>query len=287
MTRRLAVDQAFDLEATLSVAQDFRWFPREDGWYSGVLGGRLIHLRQGDGWLEYRADRESDAVLRSYFRLDDDVRIIWRDLAARDETLLELQRRYGDVRVRRQPDRWECMVAYICSANRSVEGIRSSMEKIAAAFGERIELGGDVRYAFPTVERVLAAGEAALDGLCLGLGKHHRILAAAREIADGRLDLDELACPRVHYADARMQLMALDGIGPKIADCIALFALDKLQAFPVDRWVRRALGHHYFAGGVPSDRRLVVWAQQAFGPHAGYANQLLFHAAREGLAEPR
>ena len=132
-------------------------------------------------------------MLRSYFRLDDDVRTIWRDLAARDKTLLELHRRYGDVRVRRHPTAGSAWSPTSAPPTGASEGIRSSTEKIAAAFGERIELGGDVRHAFPTVERVLAAGEAALDGLCLGLGKHHRILAAAREIADGRLDLDELA----------------------------------------------------------------------------------------------
>ena len=80
--------------------------------------------------------------------------------------------------------------------------------------------------------------------------------------------------------------MGCYGIGPKIADCIALFALDKLEAFPVDRWVRRAVGDRYFPAGVSSDETLVMWARDRFGEHAGYANQLLFHAQRTRTTAP-
>ncbi len=107
---------------------------------------------------------------------------------------------------------------------------------------------------------MLEVGEAGLAELKLDLDKHRKIVAAAREIADGRLDLEELARPGVHYGEARLRLMGCEGIGPKIADCIALFALDKLDAFPVDRWVRRAIRSRYFGGRVPSDQELVAWA---------------------------
>ncbi|MCY4639601.1 MAG: DNA glycosylase [Chloroflexi bacterium] len=281
MTRRLAIDASFDLAATLNGEQDFRWLPRAGCWHSGVLGGHLVHVRHIDGGLEYRADRNLDSLLGSYFRVDDDLDAIWGELTAGDETLRKLHAQHGSVRLRRQPDRWECVVSYICSANRSVAGTRASVEKIAKSLGEPVELGGDRRHIFPSVERVLEAGEEGLGGVRLGLDKHRKIVAAAREIADGHLDLEELAGPSVHYGEARLRLMGCEGIGPKIADCIALFALDKLDAFPVDRWVRRALRNRYFGGRVPSDQKLVAWALRTFGPYAGYANQLLFHAERE------
>ena len=281
MTRRLPVDQSFDLDATLNGEQDFRWCRLEDGWHSGVLSGKLIHVRQCESGVEYRADSDLDALLGSYFRLDDDVAAIWCELSRRDKTIRELLKKHGRVRLRRQPDRWECVVAYICSANKSVDGIRASVEKIAEALGDRIELDGDVRRTFPTVERIVEAGEEGLEELGLGLDKHAKIVAAARQIRDGELDLPHLSQPQVRYAEARMRLIGCYGIGPKIADCIALFALDKMAAFPVDRWVRRAMEDRYFPDGVSSDETLVMWARDHFGEYAGYANQLLFHAQRD------
>ena len=281
MTRRLPTDQSFDLDATLNGEQDFRWCRLKDGWHSGVLSGKLIHIRQREGGVEYRADSDLDALLSSYFRLDDGITAIWDELSCGDETIRELLEKHGHVRLRRQPDRWECVVAYICSARTSVEGIRASVEKIAGAFGDRVELDGDARRTFPTVERILEAGEEGLEKLELGLDKHRKIVAAARQISRGELDLRHLSQPQVHYAEARMRLMGCYGVGPKIADCIALFALDKMDAFPVDRWVRRAMEDRYFPDGVSSDETLVMWARDHFGEYAGYANQLLFHAQRD------
>ena len=140
---------------------------------------------------------------------------------------------------------------------------------------------GDVRRTFPTVERILEAGEEGLEKLELGLDKHRKIVAAARQVSRGELDLPHLSQPQVRHAKARMRLNGCYGIGPKIADCIALFALDKMDAFPVDGWVRRAMEDRYFPDGVSSDETLVMWARDRFGEHAGYANQLLFHAQRD------
>ena len=281
MTRRLAIDQPFSLDETLNVELDFRWRPLGGGWHSGVLDGKLVHLRRCEGGVEYRADSDVDALLGSYFRLDDDIAAVWEELSRRDGTIRALVAEHGHVRLRRQPDRWECMVAYICSANTSVEGIRTSVEKIARAFGERIELGGEVRRTFPSIERILEAGQKGLATLRLGLGKHARIIAAARRISAGELDLPHLSQPEIPYAEARMRLMSSHGIGPKIAGCIALFSLDKLEAFPVDRWVRRAMEDHYGQGVGASDEALAIWGRDRFGEHAGYANQLLFHAQRD------
>ena len=222
MTRRLPTDQSFDLDATLNGELDFRWCRLKDGWHSAVLSGKLIHIRQCGGGVEYRADSDLDALLGSYFRLNDDVAAIWGELSRSDKTIRELIEKHGHVRLRRQPDRWECMVAYICSANKSVEVIRTSVEKVAEAFGDRIELDGDVRRTFPTVERILEAGEEGLEKLGLGLNKHAKIIAAARQIRDGELDLPYLSQPQVAYAEARMRLMGCHGIGPEIADCSAL-----------------------------------------------------------------
>ena len=155
------------------------------------------------------------------------------------------------------------------------------VEKIAKAIGLPVELDGEVRYAFPSPQRVAESGVDALERLRLGMDRHAKIFAAARRICASRLDLSRLSQPETCYAEARRRLMACRGIGNKIADCIALFALDKMEAFPVDRWVERAMQRYFPSGNQPVGDELAIWAQDYFGRYAGYANQLLFREQRD------
>ena len=276
MTRQLIIDQPFDLDAVLDGTQDFRWCRRKDTWYSGVLSGNLIHIRQVSGVVEYRADSDLDALLRSYFRLDDDIAAIHADISRRDDKVARLVKKYPYRRILRQPDPWECTVAYICSARSKISKIIMNVEAIAGKLGQSVELGGETRHAFPTPEIVLQAGVAPLAELKLGLDRHSKIIAAAERIRDGKLDLCDLAQPQVCYAEAKRRLMGCYGIGDKIADCIALFTLDKMEAFPVDTWVGKAMAGFFPSQEQPAGDELVMWAQDYFGKYAGYANQLLF-----------
>ena len=146
VTRRLIVEQHFDLDAILDGTQDFRWRAWRDDWYSGVLGGNLIHIRQINRGVEYRADSDLDALLISYFRLDDDIDAIHADIACRDDKVATLVKKYPYLRILRQPDPWECTVSYICSANNNVARISKIVEKIAEALGRQIDLEGEVRH---------------------------------------------------------------------------------------------------------------------------------------------
>ena len=277
MTRQLIIDQPFDLDAILDGTQDFRWRPWKDDWHSGVLGGNLIHIRQIDRGVEYRSDSDLDALLRSYLRLDDDIDAIHADISRRDDKVARLVKKYPYLRILRQPDPWECTVSYICSAQARISKIITTVEAIAEALGHPVELDGDVRHTFPTPEMVLEAGVGPLKELKLGLKRHSKIIAAAERIRDGKLNLRYLAQPQVCYAEAKRRLMGCYGIGDKVADCIALFALDKMEAFPVDTSVEKAVASYFPCQEQPAGDELVMWAQDYFGKYAGYANQLLFH----------
>ena len=137
-----------------------------------------------------------------------------------------------------------------------------------------------MRHAFPTYDMVLEAGVERLARLGLGKDRHSKIFAAAQRIRDGRLDLRHLSQPEVCYTEAKRRLMGCYGIGDKVADCISLFALDKPEAFPVDRWVERAMARYFPDGEQPEGDDLAMWAQDHFGRHAGFANQLLFQEQR-------
>ena len=283
--RRLPIDQSskypFDLDNVLNGTQDFRWCRRSDGWYCGVLAGHHIHVRQCRGALEYRSGSDTDLtdLLRSYFRLDDDIDAIYVYISARCGTIAQLVKNYPSLRLLRHPDPWECTVSYILSANSDVaKRIPRDVEATARKLGEPVVLDGCKRYTFPTCTSVLESGVEPLEELKFGLEKHHRIMNAAERIRDGKLDLCRLAEPQASYDEAMRQLMDCWGIGPKIANAIALFSLGKTAAFPVDRHVRRAVAGYFPSQKPPSDAAIVRWAQDTFssGRDAGYANLPMF-----------
>ena len=283
MIRQLPVDLSgahpFNLQNCIEGRQDFRWRKLPDGHHSGVLDGHLVHINQTGDRLTYRSAPDADltGLLTSYFRLDDDLDAIYTDIAARDERIAALIRKYPGVRLMRQPDPWECLVSYICSARASPPRIAQRVEQIAALLGRPLTLSGETRHAFPDPATILNAGIDQLQEMSLGFQRvPHAIIDAAQLIIDGRLDLHRLAQPDVTYHEAVYQLTDLYGVGPKIANCVALFALDKTEAFPVDSRVRNTVKRLYPSHQHSTDQDIIAWAQDIFGPHTGYANQFLY-----------
>lgn len=280
----LSTEYPFKLDDVLNDTQDFRWRKLGGGWYCGVLAGHHIHVRQSGNVLEYYSDQDQDlnSFLCSYFRLDDDLDYIYADLSSRDQKVADLIARYPWLRIMWQPDPWECMAAFLCSRRVSPPRIAERVERMAKKLGDPLELNGEVRYTFPAPEKFLCAGAEKLDGLQLGLPDVPcYIIAAAERIYDGKLGLHKLAQPEVSYGEARLRLTDCDGIGGKIADCIALFSLDKMNAFPLDSRVERTVKELYFPwlnkqSDAKFDESIVIWAQERFGPYAGYANQFLY-----------
>ena len=276
-----------DLANTLKSGQAFRWIPdgRETeaggGWFSGVLFDSLVAVRQVPGGVEVRCEN-GDApglgrLVADYLRLDDSLEEICRSIDL-DDHIRSAVSRYSGMRLLRQ-DPWECLVSFICSATSNIPRISGNVESLASSFGRRIADRDGARRAFPRPAELAEAGERRLRDL--GLGFRAKYLApVARMVADGEVDL--FALREAGYLDGLDVLTSLPGVGDKVANCVLLFSLDKLEAFPVDVWVRRALQEWY---GVDRKRRLSDvdkrrWAQDYFGANAGYANQYLFHSRR-------
>ena len=135
-------------------------------------------------------------------------------------------------------------------------------------------------YSFPPPEKIASLNESELRACKMGF-RAPCLLAAARQIADGTLDLEKIRS--LPLPEARAELMKLRGVGGKIADCVLLFAYGFDAAFPVDVWVERALRQLYFPRRRVSEKKLRHFAVTHFGPHAGYAQQYLFHYMRTKL----
>jgi N-glycosylase/DNA lyase len=254
----------FDLAATLECGQAFRWCRQAEGWFAGVVGGRLWRVRQVGTILEGDVDTR-------YFALDVDLRAVVATFPD-DAPLREAVRAHWGLRILRQ-DPWETLASFIASSTKQIAQIR----QIVALLAERVGEGG----AFPTVEQVARAGLPALRACRLGFRAEY-LQAAARGIAGGRLRWAEL--PAMEYERALEELQKLPGVGEKIANCTLLFGWGFDQAFPVDVWVKRALRRLYFGGRAVPDRQLRALARSHFGPYGGWAQQYLFLAERQRRA---
>jgi len=274
----LPAREPFELELGWLRSQAFRWLERE-GWYYGVVNGHLIKVRQYEDGIEFRANVVGEVIkpqVESYFRLYQDIRPVHEALRQVDPTLSRLVDRYGAMRLLRQ-DPWECLISYVCSQNNSIDRISGIVDLLANCYGDPLVLDGVRLNSFPSPRCLVEVGNAELDGLKLGLHRGSRIYQLARAVTEGDLDLATLS--HLAYEQAKDRLMSYDGIGPKIADCVCLFSLDKPEAFPVDRHIGAALREQYgkkYTSGA-RNTRLLEWARDYFGAHAGYAGQLLFY----------
>jgi len=276
----MTVDQPLDLASTLLSGQSFRW-QRDAEWFEGVVFNNIVRMRQDVAGIEFTSAPDDESfvrpLVRDYLALEVDLEGIYASIGA-DDRLKAAIARYRGLRVLRQ-DPWECLVSFICSSASNIPRISSNIESICAAFGREVRAGDRVRSTFPTPQELAEAGEERLRRLGVGY-RAPFIASTARAIADGVPDLMTLR--EAPYEEALRELTALDGVGDKVANCVLLFSLDKLEAFPVDVWVERALQEWYLRG---ADKKLTrskmrLWARDYFGPYAGYANQYLFHDRR-------
>ncbi len=273
--------QPFKLELHWLQAQAFRWTePNEDGWYYGVVHDSLIRVRNARDGIEFESDASDEALaphVVRYFRLDQDITQVHEALRQGDstDTMDCLIKKYGCLRILRQ-DPWECLVAYICSQNNSVDRVTQIVEGLAHRYGPLHTLDGTLYPTFPTPQQLAQVEEGELRSLRLGLDRGPRIHRVAVDVTEDHLDFRLLG--KLRYPQAKALLMSYEGIGQKIADCVCLFSLDRSEAFPMDVHIGRGLEKHYEktykASG--TNARLLTWARDRFGEHAGYASQLLF-----------
>jgi N-glycosylase/DNA lyase len=285
MSLRLAFP--FNLQMTLCCGQVFLWEHRRDWWF-GVVGGKVLRIRQCEGLLEYAGADEG--FVKHYFRLDDDLDTIAHEISKDEHIKTALDKFWGLRLVRQEP--WECLISFICATYKSVAAIRLMLQKLSERFGERLRFDDGDFYGFPTATRLASAKLAELEACGLGYRAKY-VSDTSRMVVDGAFDV--AALKKMPYADAKHVLMGFPGVGAKVADCVLLFSLEKLEAFPLDVWMKRVLLRHYApcldayfvrklaAQNGLSDtayERLTAFARAYFGKFAGYAQEYLYHYER-------
>jgi N-glycosylase/DNA lyase len=262
--------EGIDLAKTLNSGQVFHWIQHGKG-FVGTIDQGPCYLEQSGN--ELLVSKGLTAEVRRYLALDHRMDAIHATFP-KDPTL-DAAIRYADgIRILRQPV-WECLATFLTSALKQVAHIRSISLLIRERYGRRLGVAGTAVFSYPD-EKVLA-GLTVDDLQACRLGfRAANLLAAARMIAAGEIELDGLA--DLPSDEIRSILCRFPGVGDKIANCVLLFAFGRLEVMPIDVWIARVLREKYF----PKKRtirpaQLAAFCQQYFGPHAGYAQQYLFH----------
>ena len=299
-----------NLEISINSGQMFLWKRIDNAWY-GIYGEHILkfstyaadplqqnkNINNNDRFIEFYSFPAMKGWEQHVFRLDDDIKYILSSFS-KDTLVSEAIRRYPGLRLMRQ-DPYQCMFSFLCASNTNILMIRRMLNSLSRKFGRKIVVDGKEFFTFPTATDL---NRATIADLCsCGLGYRSKaVKLLAESISHGNLDVKYLI--QASYDDAKTELLKVYGIGNKIADCILLFSLEKLEAFPIDVWITRALSQHYSwllsynkkEKGNSSKNKKINYDQyitfsetirKYFGKYSGYAQQYIFYHMRQNAGK--
>lgn len=236
----------FNLSQICQSGQCFRMMQKSNNLYSVIAGDKYLEMeQQGKECNFYCDEADFQNFWKDYFDLEGDYATCIEQINPRDAYLLNAAAFGSGIRILRQ-DLWEMIVSFLISQQNNIARIRKCIQNICECYGEKkLNNQGEIYFAFPTPESLACLEEDDLKECNLGYRSKY-VVRAARSVVSGQLDLE--AVRQMPYKKAKEELMKLFGVGEKVADCICLFALHHLQAFPVDTHINQALENHYKRG---------------------------------------
>jgi N-glycosylase/DNA lyase len=277
----------FNLNFTLCCGQAFRWNKQGEWWY-GVVEEKVFKIRQTDDEVEF--DNAEVGFVKNYFGLYDDLPKILSQIS-KDRHIKRAVEAFKGLRILRQ-DPWECLISYICATYKNISAIKQMLSNLSKEFGDKIHFDEYDFYTFPTAERLAKATVEELTECGLGYRAKY-VSETAKIVYKNGFELESLRM--MAYEKAKGKLLNLPGVGPKVADCLLLFSLGKLEAFPVDVWIKHVV-LKYYANHFPNEfirkissqksltsseyRNLNSFGREYFGEYAGYAQEYLYHYER-------
>ena len=266
-----------NLENTINSGQVFLWKKQKGFWY-GVNGQDVLKINELGKITSY-SNQKYD-----FLRDNDDMEKIIKSIS-KDKTTKIAVKKYLGLRLVRQ-DPFQCFISFIVSSNSNIQKIKSSLEKISIKFGKKIQFENKEFYLFPEPKKI--ANATIQDVQDCGVGYRAKfIIDAAKMVESKQIDFNYLK--KSNYHNAKEIILTVPGIGNKVADCVLLFSLDKLEAFPLDRWMIRILEKYYLEKFELVTKSITEKQYNTlhekivkyFGPYAGYAQQFLFKMERE------
>lgn len=276
--------ESFNLTHIFECGQCFRWNKLEDGSYIGVINRAVIKVKEENGKFIFSGKSEKGnlkELINYYFDLETNYTEYKKILSNIDEYLKESIIFGEGIRILKQ-DLWECIISFIISANNNIPRIKKIIERLSKTYGREIEFEGQKYYSFPTPEELSKASVQDLRELGTGF-RDKRIYNTTKMIVEKQVDLDKIKNME-NTNQMREELLKLDGVGPKVADCILLFGLKRVDVFPIDVWVRRVMNDLYIHNEDEekvNKKELQKLAEEKFCGLSGIAQQYLFYWKRE------
>lgn len=270
----------FEPQHIFECGQCFRWDREDDGSYTGVAHSKVINVSKENANIIIKNSSVKDVedIWLKYFDLNKDYGKI-KKIISKDDIHLKKATKFGSgIRILAQGLE-ETIISFIISARNSIPSIKRSIKNLSKMYGEKVDsFNGQDYYSFPKIKNLTKADieEIKLSKVAF---RAKYIKDTANAIVDENINSEDF--DGLSYEDTREKLMNFAGVGPKVSDCIALFALQKYSSFPVDVWVNRVMGQLYFKDEKLSLEKLRVKSIDLFGENAGYAQQYLFYYARE------
>ena len=261
----MELKMAISLDPTLGCGQAHRWRKQEDGSWQGIIKNNVITMCQTPQGVSFTGGSPED--VKEYLRADDDLEMIIDSISKADPYVARLSSKCPGLRILKQPE-WECLGTYLLATNVNVKRLAKMVESVCDHFGT--DLGE--RRAFPTPKQILDGRE------CIGecrLGfRESRFIELAERMESGDIDLERMK--ELDYTKLVAALQDIKGVGPKVADCVALFGFGRLEAFPVDVRIQKVVESIYGVTG--SYEKVSGFGMKKFGAYAGYAQEFLYHS---------
>ena len=260
----MASEKDLDLKKTFECGQCFRWNADSEGVYKGIAYGYPAIIWKEKGNIFIRSDAPS-GLWYHYFDLDLDYEEISKPFLT-VPYLEECTRNGMGIRILNQ-DFWETMCSFLISQCNNIKRIQGIVESLCTKFGDTISFEGEEFHTFPSYESIARLEICDLDSIKAGYRAQY-LLDAARALQSGLLSPNSLR--ELPYEEVKRELLKINGIGEKVANCIILFGLHDMKAFPVDVWIQRAMREHFPPNFNPKE----------LGDYAGLAQQYIFYNMR-------
>ena len=269
-----------NLHDTITCGQCFRFYEESDNSYTLILSDRVINVKQVNDSLFIESNNYDDLenIVKNYFDLNRNYDEINKKLLEIDNTIKDCIENSKGLKILNQ-EPFEMIISYIISQNNKVSRISNSINYISKKYGKKIIFKGSEYYLFPTFDELKHIDLETLKESKVGFRDKY-ILSAIKRIEDGKLDIEKIK--DMNTSDALNYLELVKGIGPKVASCILLFAYSRLDVFPIDTWVKKAI--EYLYDDVPiNQKKITEFAYQKYGEYCGLALQYMFHYMRNKI----
>ncbi|MCC5912299.1 MAG: DNA-3-methyladenine glycosylase 2 family protein [Clostridiaceae bacterium] len=270
---------SFEPKHIFECGQCFRWDREEDHSYTGIAYGRVLNVSKRGSDIIFKNTNKKDfqELWYHYFDLDTNYNVIKEKLSHNDPIMKKAIEFGAGIRILKQQP-WETLISFIISSNNNIPRIKKAIELLCEGYGEYLGVFlGKKRYSFPSPETVAKRSIEEIKACNTGYRAPY-IIKTAESVASNPEAFQKLY--KFNTEDCQRQLLTFSGVGPKVAHCILFFCMGKMDAFPVDVWVKRIMEYLYFKEDTPS-KVIQQFARDKYGGHAGFAQQYLFYYARE------